>query len=289
MDPTASPNPTTHPDAAAPPTSVVLDSGRAQARIDADGGRLASLVVDGLELLVTEADRPTRFGSFPMVPWCGRLAYGCLAFDGADYDFPITSPPHANHGVAHTRQWTISKHEQRTARLSADLTDPWPFGGRVVQRFEIDEGALTVRIEVHGGEEPMPAMAGWHPWFRRHLDRGRGAEVSFQADAAYELDADLIPTGEFVDIPEAPWNMTVTGMAEWPTITWPGALSLAIESSFDHWVIFTEPEHALCIEPQSGPPNELNTDPAMVAPGGALSGSMVLRWNQPTTTEPPSQ
>lgn len=261
------------------PDSVRLESSRASARIDADGGRLASLQVDGLELLVTEADRPTRFGSFPMVPWCGRLAYGCLTIDAADYDFPITSPPHANHGIAHTRSWAITKYDQDSARLSTDLTDPWPFGGRVVQRFELDATSLTVRIEVHAGEEPMPAMAGWHPWFRRQLDRGASAEIAFQADSAYELDGDSIPTGDFTEIPDPPWNMTVTGMAEWPTITWPGALTLAVESSFDHWVIFTEPDHALCVEPQSGPPNELNTDPDMVAPGGALSGSMVLRWS----------
>lgn len=260
------------------PASVILHSERASARIDADGGRLASLTVDGMELLVTEGAKATRWGSFPMVPWCGRLAYGHLDLDTVGYDFPTTSPPHANHGLAHVSTWTISKHDTASARLTVDLEEPWPFGGRVIQRFAIDDDMLTIRLEVHAGEAPMPAMAGWHPWFRRQLERGESAELVFNADAAYEVDADLIPTGELVEIPEPPFNMTVSGMADWPTIVWPDALTLAVESTFDHWVIFTEPEHALCVEPQSGPPNELNTDPVMVAPGGALSGSMTLRW-----------
>ena len=263
------------------PTSVIIHSERASARINADGGRLASLSVDGMEVLVTEGAKPTRWGSFPMVPWCGRLAYGCLEVDTVQFDFPITSPPHANHGLAHVREWTISKHDTSAARLTVNLEDPWPFGGRVIQRFAIDDESLTVRIEVHAGETPMPAMAGWHPWFRRVLERGEPADLAFNADAAYEVDDDLIPTGELVDVGEPPYNTTLSGMAEWPTITWPGALSLAIESSFDHWVVFTEPDHALCVEPQSGPPNEINTDPVMIAPGGALSGAMTLRWSTP--------
>lgn len=260
------------------PAFANLRSGDVSARVNAAGGRLASLVIDGLEVLVTEGERPTRWGSFPMVPWCGRLAYGKLLIDEVNYEFPITSPPHANHGFAHTQAWKIAKADPTSVRMSTDLVDPWPFGGRVVQRFALDDDSLTVRIEVHAGQELMPAMAGWHPWFRRQLDRGEPAELAFRADTSYEVDDDLLPTGEFAPLPDPPWNMTVTGMANWPTITWPGALELQIESNFDHWVIFTEPDHAICVEPQSGAPNELNTDPVMVAPGGALSGQMTLRW-----------
>ena len=50
-----------------------LTSAVATAIIEEQGGRLASLVVDGLELLLTEGPKPTRWGSFPMIPWCGRL------------------------------------------------------------------------------------------------------------------------------------------------------------------------------------------------------------------------
>ena len=40
------------------------------------GGRLASFVVDGRELLVTEGPGPIAWGSFPMVPYAGRVRNG---------------------------------------------------------------------------------------------------------------------------------------------------------------------------------------------------------------------
>ena len=104
-----------------------LFSERASAAIDLDGGRLASLVVDGMELLVTEAEKGTRWGSFPMVPWAGRLPFGKLHFAGETYGFPITSPPHANHGTVMREMWT----EVSPGLIEARLGAPWPFGGRV--------------------------------------------------------------------------------------------------------------------------------------------------------------
>ena len=40
----------------------------ATATIELDGGRLASLAVQGHELLVGRAEKATRWGSFPMIP-----------------------------------------------------------------------------------------------------------------------------------------------------------------------------------------------------------------------------
>ncbi len=253
---------------------VHLTSSRASATIDPTGGRLASLVVDGLELLVTDGPKPTRWGSFPMIPWCGRLPFGRLEFDGASWEFPITSPPHANHGRTHLQEWAVlGPNEIRT-----ELSDPWPFGGHAVQRFDLDDDALVVTVEVHSHDQAMPAMAGWHPWFQRQLDRGEPAELSFSAESIYAVDDDAVPTGELIPVPPGPWDACFVGLTEDPVIRWPGAVELTISSTFDHWVIFTEPEHALCVEPQSGPPNEVHLNPCILHPGEALVGSMALRW-----------
>lgn len=246
----------------------------ATATIELDGGRLASLAVHGHELIVGRAEKATRWGSFPMIPWCGRLPFGRLSFGGHDYEFPLNSPPHANHGRTMLQTWT----EAGPGTIRTDLVEPWPFGGHAVQRFEIGDDHLTVTAEVHAGNARMPAMAGWHPWFRRQLDAGGPAELAFAARAVYETDADDVPTGRLVDVPPPPWNACFVGVTNGPTITWPGALSLAITSTFDHWVIFTEPEHALCVEPQSGPPNEFHLSPRVIGPGESLVGSMTWRW-----------
>ncbi len=251
-----------------------LQSAGATATIDEQGGRLASLMIGDLEVMLTEGPKPTRWGSFPMIPWCGRLPYGRLDFAGDTYTFPETSPPHANHGRTHLQLWD----QTDASALRTELVDPWPFGGHATQRFDLTDTSFTVTAEVHAGDRPMPAMIGWHPWFRRELDRGATAEVDFAATSIYAVDDDLVPTGELAPIPPAPWNACFVGLDADPTITWPGALRLTVSSSFDHWVIFTEPEHALCVEPQSGPPNEFHIAPHVLQPGEALTGSMTLRW-----------
>ena len=98
--------------------AVVLD-------IDLQGGRIAELEVDGQQLLVGFDERPTRWGSFPMIPWCGRLDRGELSFGGAVHRFPLSSPPHAIHGIAHTRRW--QQVDDCTIRVGLD--GPWPYGG----------------------------------------------------------------------------------------------------------------------------------------------------------------
>lgn len=253
-----------------------LRDGTTTATIDPQGGRLASLRVDGIELLVTDGERPTRWGSFPMVPWCGRLRDGHLDVAGTGYEFPLTSPPHANHGFTHLQPWW----EVEANVIRTDLGEPWPFGGHVLQRFELGANHLTVGVEVHADTRSFPAMAGWHPWFRRDLGTGGVAEliVDLSSASMFALEDDGIPSGELVSIPEGPWDACFTGLADDPIVRWPGVLDLTISSTFDHWVIYTQPEHALCVEPQSGAPNDLNRDPQIVEPGAPLVGSMTLTW-----------
>ena len=53
---------------------VVLDSGVARVTVDLDqGARLASFIVGGRELLVTEGPSSIQWGSYPMAPWAGRV------------------------------------------------------------------------------------------------------------------------------------------------------------------------------------------------------------------------
>ncbi len=252
-----------------------LTAGEAVATVDLDGGKLASMRVGDLELLVTDGTKSSRWGSFPMVPWCGRLAHGKLAWEGTVHQLPVTSPPHANHGRGYLQPWT--RVDDTTIRT--DLGEPWPFGGHVIQRFEIVERALTITLEVHADSRAFPAMVGWHPWFRRRLARGESAELDFEASSTYVTNDEMIPTGLLVPPPAGPWDHCFTGFFETPTIRWPGALTLDLTSTLDHWVIFNRPDDSLCVEPQSGPPNEPNMPDARCAkPGEPVRGSMTWYW-----------
>ena len=124
----------------------------------AAGGRIASLQVDGRELLKSSGDGPMTWGSFPMAPFAGRLRDAALTFKGRRRQLPATLPPHAIHGTVLDRRW----HVVGDATIATELGPDWPFAGGVVQRFELTADHLTCRMELHA-DAPMPASIGWHP------------------------------------------------------------------------------------------------------------------------------
>jgi aldose 1-epimerase len=255
---------------------LVFEAGGVRAVVEpAVGGRVTSLVVDGDELLWTErADGPIRWGSYPMAPWAGRVRRGRFAFAGREHRLPLGMPPHAIHGTVYDRAWT----HVDDATLGIELGDGWPFRGRVMQRFALDADGLEATLILEA-DEPMPAAVGWHPWFRRRLGSGAGdAELRFAADEILVRDAEGIPSGERVAPGVGPWDDAFTGVREGPEITWPGRLRLALTSSCPWWVVYTEPEHALCVEPQSGPPDALNSGAEVVRPGSPLVHTMRWTW-----------
>lgn len=267
------------------PGRLPLEAPGVRAEIDlAAGGRLASFIVAGRELLVTEGIGPIGWGSFPMVPFAGRVRHGRFSFRGQDYRLPIAMPPHAIHGTVLERAWTPL--DDRT--IATELGPQWPFAGRAVQHFELTEGRFTSRLELHA-DEPMPASMGWHPWFRRRprpvdgwaaIGTDPGAlELEIDAGAMYRRDSTGMPTGELVaPPPPGPWDDCFTGLRRSPRLRWPGFLELTIQSECPAWVVYTEPLEALCVEPQTAPPDALNADPAIVEPGRPLVAEMTWSW-----------
>ncbi|MGH8983498.1 MAG: aldose 1-epimerase [Acidimicrobiia bacterium] len=239
------------------------------------GGRLVSLTVDGLDLLFTPSVDDHNFGAFPMAPWAGRVRRGCFTFAGRDYELPCNHPPHAIHGVARDHPW----RDERGGVMSVDLPPPWPFGGNVVQRLDLTPDALTMTMEVHAGERPMPASCGWHPWWARHLGRGEPLELDLHAGAMYRKDDDDIAVDELVPIGPHPWDDCFTELGDPPAVLrWPGAITLTLETSCPCVVAFDQPENAICVEPQTHPPDALNLGPAVVMPGEPLVASCRWSW-----------
>ena len=52
-----------------------------------------------------------------------------------------------------------------------------------------------------------------------------------------------------------------------------------VSSSCDHWVVYDQPEHATCVEPQSGPPDGFTLCPEVLAPGETLRHTMTIAWS----------
>jgi aldose 1-epimerase len=238
------------------------------------GGRIASLVVDGRELLKTEGDRSYSWGSFPMAPYAGRIRNATITFGGRCHSLPATMPPHAIHGTVLDRRWHVV--DDRT--IAIELGPEWPFAGGVVQRFELASDRLVCRLELHA-DEPMPASIGWHPYFIRRIPGvARELEFEFEAGAMYVRDEAGIATTQLVSPPPRPWDDCFTDVRRPPVLRWPGFLELTIESDCPDWVVYTVPDDAICVEPQTAPPDALNTDPTVVQPGRPLVAEMSWRW-----------
>jgi aldose 1-epimerase len=262
--------------------TVDLHCGEARAAIDLEaGGRLASLEVDGLSLLVArgsgEQARPTAWGSYPLAPWAGRVRHARFDFGGRSFSLPPNWPPHAIHGTTFDRAWELRESDTRSARVAVDLGERWPFRGRAEQTFELSEDALEWSLMLHA-DEPFPASLGWHPWWRRRLGRGEEVRLLFEADWMYRRDDEGLALPERVRPSPRPWDDCFVGVPAPPALVWDGALRLSIESDADHWVVYDEPRHALCVEPMTGPPDALNIAPRVVEPGRPLALSVRLAW-----------
>jgi aldose 1-epimerase len=264
---------------------IVLSAGGTTAAVDLAGGRLASLVVDGRELLVQHGRDVFHWGSFPMAPWVGRLRHGRLVVDGEVVQLPVNAPPHALHGLVTERAWQVVSGDERTVELTVELgrerTDPWPWRGRVVQVVRLAENRLDFTLTLHAAQ-PMPAEIGWHPWFVRQLPSDDGpvpAQWDIDGGQIYLNAADGLPSGELGAPPPPPWDYCFVGLGRPPTIRWPGLLEVTVDSDRDHWVLYDEEEAGICVEPWTGPPNSLNTPTRnVVTPSRPLSATMTWAW-----------
>ncbi|MEU6988646.1 aldose 1-epimerase [Streptomyces sp. NPDC046324] len=258
-----------------------LTAGDAELTINPDNGcRIESLRIGGTELL----RQGERYGCFPMVPWCGRIELGQFRNGGVKHEMPLNSPPHAIHGTGRDAVWKPARtadDDGRSAAFTYELGDPWPYAGRVTQTFALTEEGLTLQLGVETLADSFPAQAGWHPWFNRSLDGGAPVRIDFTADWQEERGEDHLPTGRRIGPTPGPWDdcFGMSGGVD-VTLTWPEQLELKVTSRSEWVVIYDEQEAAVCVEPQSGPPNGLNTLPQYVTPIEPLEIAATFAWRR---------
>ena len=256
-----------------------LECPGARAVIDlVHGGRLASLTVDGVELLVTAGADQFHWGSFPMAPWVGRVRDGLFTFRERQVELPRNAPPHALHGLVTGIPWEAVG----PGTLAVDVPDAWPWRARLVQEMRLEPDGLASRLELQASE-PMPGAIGWHPWFVARPVRPNGTpiapiELDVRPGSMYANDEADLPTGELIPPVPRPWDYCFTGLAASPMVRWPGFLELTIESSCTDWVIYDREAQGLCVEPWTAPPNAVNLpDPTVIEPGAPLVATMTWR------------
>ncbi|GAA3813303.1 aldose epimerase family protein [Streptomyces chiangmaiensis] len=256
---------------------ITLTAGDAEVVLaPGNGGRVRSLRVGGTELL----RQGERFGCFPMAPWCGRIRDGMFRDGGMVHRMPLNSPPHAIHGTARDGAWRVARADRAEAVLTFDLVDPWPYAGRVTHLATLTEDSLTLTMSVETYESSFPAQIGWHPWFNRTLD-GVDALIDFSPAWQEERGDDHLPTGNRIEPRPGPWD-DCFGMPDGVdvTVTWPGRLELKVSSREEWVVVYDEQREAVCVEPQTGPPNGLNTLPRLVTPIEPLEATTTWSWRR---------
>jgi aldose 1-epimerase len=264
-----------------------LEAGSVRAIVDADrGGRLASLVIRGRERLITRpmADAAVpeiTWGSFPMVPWVGRIREGRLSWEGQAFDLPRNLGGHAIHGTAFDRPWVIEGSDDRRAVMRCRLGggDGWPFAAEVTQVVDLSPASISFRLEVTA-DEAMPVALGWHPWFARE---GREPiRVTVPSAEVLVTMPDLIPTGaripvdDLTDLRAGPvigdraLDHAYVGIAGPSLIAWPDQ-ELTMEADPLASIVVHSTPRGICVEPQTAWP-----DAVRLAERGAATGIVTL-------------
>ena len=242
----------------------------------AAGGRIAQIRRDGVDWLVGYDEvnaAMIAWGCYPMLPWAGRLRRGRFEFAGHAYQLPLNLDGHAIHGVGFALPWRVETHSSTHAELSLPLPSDarWPFGGHARQRIVVAGNSLRMELLVTAGERAMPAVIGWHPWLRKP------ERIEFKPSRFYPRDAEGIATRPLAEPPPPPWDDCFIN--DEPVIVQRAGQRLRLTSSCSHWVVYDEPAHATCIEPQSGPPDAFNLDPVhYLAPGMSIAAWFLLEW-----------
>ena len=278
---------------------IELCAGNANCTISPDeGGRLASLRVDDTPLLIerprdgSDPD-PMSWGCYPMAPWAGRVRRGRFSFGGEDLQLPINLAPHAIHGTVFTRAWHVDLVESNAVTMSCSFGPSWKLGGFASQLITLGTNQIRCELAVTATTHDMPAVVGWHPWFvKPQLANLRFGQM-------YARDSDGIPTGEMVPPTPGPWDDCFTEPLGPIALLYRtnnhAPLVVHITSDCDHWLIYDQPHHATCVEPQSAPPDAFNLNNAtsresanhadVLHAGGTLQRTMQISWQQVTESE----
>lgn len=240
----------------------------------AAGGRIAQITVGATPLLVGRTDDAASalaWGWYPMVPWAGRIRNGRFEFRGRGYDLPRNHGDHAMHGVGFTSEWSSIELGDHRVRIGLDLPsdERWPFGGRVVQTFTVEPDRVQCAMAVTAGDQACPVSFGWHPWFRKP-DR-----IDFSPTAMYRRDDDHVAVDDLVPVPPGPWDDCFVNDA--PVGLTIDGIELEFTSPCPTWVVYDEPDHATCVEPQTGPPDAFNLGAIVLEPGATATASCQLR------------
>lgn len=215
------------------------------------------------------AKEPLLHGIPVLLP-ANRTHGACFTFEGIEYSLPMNEPERGNnlHGSFYNTEFEVVElGESRVVSRIINRGEHYPFDFTLTFTDTVtDEGYLREVVLANDGEITMPYTFALHSTF------AEPHSFIVPVSQRYDWDENYIPTGEMCGLDSFEKTMLTGCTVEGHLISAPyvssgnsaviGDYLLTVSDNFDEWVFYNGngTEGYLCIEPQCGEVNGLNTD-----------------------------
>lgn len=274
-------------------TEWTLEHGDQTAVVCALGGRLRSYRVGAREVLAGE-ENPELFafrGSL-LAPWPNRVVGGRWTWDGVEHQLPVNDhvAQASLHGLVYDLVFALegSTGDSVSLLLALEPSPGYPFPLLLRVTYSLSDAGMACSLSaVNTGSVPAPVGLGVHPYIAADVDN-----ALLRLPASTLLDTDSVwretgrsPVGEldFRDggrVGDTCIDAAFTGLSG--NEAWVNDVRLAWGPSARWLVVYTghtlphaDHRRSIAVEPQTCPPNALQTGEIdVVAPGNTLT----LEW-----------
>lgn len=244
------------------------------------GAAITGLWWAGLPLL-RSSDLPQSLtsarqaGALVLAPYSNRIAAGRFQWDGQSHQLALApGEPHALHGVAWQRPWTVLAQTPDSLQLELRHRPDadWPFAFTLRQRLSLRQApanpGLDLALElISDHDHDQPAGLGWHPFFERR----DGARLRLAVQRRWACGPDRLP---LAPEPQSPLDADVAELdLDHVFDGWDGQariddaqFSLCLRSDARRVVVYAPPGRPFhCVEPVSHIHNAVNLGDPLAA------------------------
>lgn len=244
------------------------------------GMNLTALSFAGEEIFRAPADESMLrenlhlYGN-PLLMPANRTKAGRFTFCGKGYELPINEPTRGNHlhgMMADAPFEVVRQTENEVCAIYRNRGERYPFAFDMIITDRLTEQGWTRTVDLLARED-MPYTLAFHSTFIQPT------AFSVPIGRRSVCDENYIPTGETVEA--EPLGKVISGFyraAGCSAVV--GDYLFTVSENFDHWILFNGggEQGFLCIEPQCGGVNGLNSgECSILRAGNKAEFSLAIR------------
>ncbi|MBQ8407557.1 MAG: aldose 1-epimerase [Clostridia bacterium] len=279
--------------------SITIKSGKWQAHICPRlGGNVIQLTYAGQDVLRPLDDEeqlkenPYLQGAPILMP-ANRTFEGRFSFEGREYSLPLNEPQNnCNlHGSVLYEAFDVVSTDEKNAvlRLVDKTCKSYPFPFSLTVTYSLSMGGLSADYEIENiGDGNMPLTFCLHTTFMEP------EKFTVPIDMCQEKDSHHIPTGRYIELNTAEREIAECSPSRGKVISGyyrscgntahVGDYIYSVSDNFDHWIFYNGAGKGgfLCVEPQAGAVNGLNTDDGhiVLSPGEKIRFETQISENE---------